>query len=658
MEFRVLDGGSGLRRHKKKSNGAIPSEIGTKDLVYARITPRSPSSFYPMLLHLVPPILLLLLGFYNYHPKFSQYRCNMSTTAPTLPAWPPALSDEARDYLSTQATDYALAHGIVYRPLPTSPTSSPPSDSAIHAPFSLFPSPFPRTLFEKAQHIQPAYDLLYAQVSSDHAFLQNVIGESVIQVDEFQKQLWDIYISVKDHLVQPLSLGLFRSDYLLHDQESEHSASAAEMGSRKGQLELKQVEFNTISASFGALCTKVNGLHRHLSSTTDYLNVDEGLTKLDNLPENKALEVLSGGLAAAHKAYLSQQQQQQQRKDGAKNVHVLFVTQEGERNAFDQRPLEHALQREGIRVVRQTFREIAQRMSTQKDSNRTLYLDHPVLGQIEISLVYFRAGYGPSDYTSTTEWETRKKLELSNAIKCPSIAIQLAGAKKVQQVLAQPNQLEPFLSTLESQHSLQEMRDTFTHLYPLDNSDLGQRGYHLAMNSSQNFVLKPQREGGGNNVYRNDIPPFLRSLEAASSSSASPSSSTEQEEQEEKEVVAKRQAYILMSLIKPPAGLGNYLVKASTPSSSSSSGGGGHGAVLAKDTVSELGVYGALLFENDNNNNNNNDAAAGSDGREGVGKVKVVHHQSGGFLLRTKGRDSDEGGVAVGFSVIDSPFLI
>ncbi|CDU22508.1 related to glutathione synthase [Sporisorium scitamineum] len=541
----------------------------------------------------------------------------MST--PTLPAWPPSLPDESRDYLSTQATDYALANGIVYRPVPVAPSRHPATDSAIHAPFSLFPSPFPRALFEKAQTIQPAYDLLYAQVSSDHTFLQRVIGESVVQVDEFQKQLWDIYVAVKDDLVQSLSLGLFRSDYLLHDAQNENSA-IAEMGGRSGQLELKQVEFNTISASFGALCTKVNGLHRHVSQTTDYLNVHEGLSNLDNLPVNQAQDVLTGGLAAAHAAYLSQHS----KSSDNKNTYVLFVVQEGERNAFDQRPLEHALQRRGIRVVRQSFNEIASRMVSQPDDGkRTLLLDHPVLGRIEISVVYFRAGYGPSDYTGQTEWETRKKLELSGAIKCPSIAVQLAGAKKVQQVLAEPGQLEPLLAALDSQAAItpstaQQLRETFTDLYPLDDSSLGQKGYQLALHSPQNYVLKPQREGGGNNVYRDDIPNFLAELESSSSTASG--------------AIAKRQAYILMSLIKPPAGLGNFLVKAATLGTKA-------GAVLAKDTVSELGVYGAVLFENGP-------------------QVKVYHHQSGGYLLRTKGRESDEGGVAVGFSVIDSPLLV
>lgn len=563
---------------------------------------------------LLVSILLLLLSTNRIGQLFPSHysegavaiMSSSSSSSPTLPAWPPALRDEQRDYLAAQATDYALAHGIVYRPVVVAPATAPASDSAIHAPFSLFPSPFPRPLFDKAQAIQPAYDLLYAQVSSNHTFLQRVIGESVVHVDEFQKQLWDIYVAVKDDLVQPLSLGLFRSDYLLHDAQSEQ-ATQAEMGSRSGQLELKQVEFNTISASFGALCTKVNALHRHLAETTDYLHAHKSLEDLGNLPSNDAQDVLSGGLAAAHSAYVS-------RVDNAdpKSTYVLFVVQDGERNAFDQRPLEHALQRQGIRVVRQTFSQIAERMSSiSSASHRKLFLSHPVLGKIEISVVYYRAGYGPSDYASARDWETRKQLELSLAIKCPSIAVQLAGAKKVQQVLAEPSQLEPLLSPLAlPADTAPQLRSTFSHLYPLDDSSLGQQGYTLATTAPQNYVLKPQREGGGNNVYRDDIPRFLSALQDP----------------------AMRGAYILMSLIKPPAGLGNFLVKA-----------GSEGAVLAKDTVSELGVYGALLFEN------------------GVGDkeaVRVVHHRSGGYLLRTKGRESDEGGVAVGFSVIDSPLLI
>ena len=51
-----------------------------------------------------------------------------------------------------------------------------------------------------------------------------------------------------------LSLGLFRSDYMIHADPSESSPTP----------EIKQVEFNTISSSFGGLSSAVTKLHQYL----------------------------------------------------------------------------------------------------------------------------------------------------------------------------------------------------------------------------------------------------------------------------------------------------------------------------------------------------------------------------------------------------------
>ena len=54
------------------------------------------------------------------------------------------------------------------------------------------------------------------------------------------------------------------------------------------------------------------------------------------------------------------------------------------------------------------------------------------------------------------------------------------------------------------------------------------------------------------------------------------------------------------------------------------------------ETLSELGVYVGYLR---------------------VGE-EVVMNECGGHLLRTKAATSDEGGVAAGFAVLDSPLLV
>lgn len=62
-------------------------------------------------------------------------------------------------------------------------------------------------------------------------------------------------------------------------------------------------------------------------------------------------------------------------------------------------------------------------------------------GANEVAVVYFRAGYAPTDYSGPTEWDARLKIERSTAIKSPNIGYHLAGTKKVQQVLAQAGQV-------------------------------------------------------------------------------------------------------------------------------------------------------------------------------------------------------------------------
>lgn len=60
------------------------------------------------------------------------------------------------------------------------------------------------------------------------------------------------------------------------------------------------------------------------------------------------------------------------------------------------------------------------------------------LGNTPISVVYFRSGYTPNDYPTESEWKGRELIEQSCAAKCPSVAYQLTGSKKVQQELTKP----------------------------------------------------------------------------------------------------------------------------------------------------------------------------------------------------------------------------
>ncbi|KAJ7624993.1 hypothetical protein DFH06DRAFT_1285286 [Mycena polygramma] len=496
--------------------------------------------------------------------------------------WPPTLSEAQLEALTLYATTYALSHGLLYLPAIKPQPRIP--NSAIHAPLSVFPSPFPRRLFELARRLQSTYNILYARIATDVQFLDSVMGaiDGVGKVDDFVGQLWTGWKSLRDEgMIQPLQLGLFRSDYLLH------------AGLNDEPLSLKQVEFNTISSSFGTLSERTAALHRYLYAATSYYDVYPDM-KPGDFPPNNTTAGLVEGLAAAHAAY------------NVKEARILFVVQAGERNVFDQRLLEYELlekkcfgsmrYRHSIHVIRQTFDELAASASVDS-TTRALSISN----NIEISTVYFRAGYTPTDYPTASQYSTRFLLERSKAIKCPSIALQLAGGKKVQQVLTQPGVLERFLGDAVPAAHIAELRSSWMGMWGLDE----EAGVQKAREMAGRLVLKPQREGGGNNVYKEAIPSFLDTLPPL-----------------------ERQAWIAMELIVPPEGTGNYLVRA---------GSEGAQSAVKVDVVSELGIFGWALF-------------GGPDGK--------VEEKEVGWLVRTKGKDSNEGGVATGFSVLDSLLLV
>lgn len=173
----------------------------------------------------------------------------MASNSFSYSSWPPSFTPAQLETLTLLATTYALSHSLLY--LPPSTPQPPAPTSAIHAPLSLVPYPLPRRLFDSARKVQHAYNILYARIAMDHAFLDRIMGaeEGVGRVDEFVGRMWRGWKQIRDSeegIVQPLQLGLFRSDYLLHADGPS----------------LKQVEFNTISSSFGPLSERTADLHR------------------------------------------------------------------------------------------------------------------------------------------------------------------------------------------------------------------------------------------------------------------------------------------------------------------------------------------------------------------------------------------------------------
>lgn len=477
----------------------------------------------------------------------------------------PQLSATNESQLVQSTLQWSLAHGLVMYP----PNFQ--EFGASHAPITLFPTPFPRHLFQNALDVQQLFNLLYSTIVGKHKeWLLEIIGELAPFDSDFTGRIYSTYQKALElnngKVRQPLSLGLFRSDYFINSTDES----------------IKQIEFNTISVSFGGLSTKVGQLHNYLNESGAY---DDSYSykyyEQDSLAVSDSARLLAKGLADARAHY------------GDKSV-VVFVVQAGERNVFDQRHIEYALLELGIKSYRFTLEEVRDK-TTVRDAR--LYVSATM---DEVAVVYYRSGYAPSDYESDPEltWGNRLYLEDTLAIKCPSLLTQLSGAKKVQQILTTEEQIRNILPDI-GELDLRRLLSTFVNIYPLDNSPEGKTAKKLAFEQPHKYVLKPQREGGGNNIYKEDIPGFLKQL-------------PEEE----------WGAYILMELINPPTHK-NKIVR--------------NGEVFHENIISELGVFGTVLFDEDTGDIKTNDTA--------------------GHLLRSKFSSSNEGGVAAGFGCVDNVYL-
>jgi glutathione synthetase len=407
--------------------------------------------------------------------------------------YPPRLSDEQLEVLVSNVKDWQITHGSLLKLVKTDD-----DHTVLSRPVgvTLFPTLFPKDQFQEALDLQTAYNKLYASVAEDDEWLYNVL-EGFIKVDLLASSLWSIHEEVKKGgYVQDLRLGISRSDYMLH---------APQLGQAEGvqDIQLKQVELNTVSCAGGVHSNMISDMHRHLHQRGAYHsnppNPDEVKLHSSTLPPNTTLKTIASGLAAAHKAYGPP------KSDGSKETCILFIVQPHNFNIADERPIEYALWDQSIPSYRVLWGHGVLSQTSLTPSRELLYHPPSHSTPMEVSVVYFRAGFGDEEYNEIG-LKCRLNLERSRAIKCPSILSHLTTFKKVQQALALPGALDRWLSPDEAA----EVARTFAPIYPLDESEPGLRARELALEpeTAKNHVLKPSREGGGHNIYGKDMVEF------------------------------------------------------------------------------------------------------------------------------------------------------
>lgn len=516
--------------------------------------------------------------------------------------YPPLMSDEQLNNLAFDASDWQLNHGSLLKVIDRAR-----EDLVVAKPVgvTLFPTLFPRVLFNEALALQETYNKLYTAIAEDEDWLQTTL-RALIETDLLADVLWGIHLEVKEEgYVQAISLGIFRSDYMLHVQP------AVPGGSRQ-DIQIKQVEFNTISCAGGVHGNKVSDMHRYLHRTGSHspqkLSTRPVGLSMSNYPLNHTITSLISALSAAHEEYGAS------RSSNVSQTCTVFIVQPNNFNIADERPIEYALwgQSPPIPTYRIMFGQDVLESLSLTPTRELLYLppnrpssDPP----LEVSVIYLRAGFEVIEYDEVGR-ACRLLLERSRAIKCPSILSHLTTFKKVQQELTMPETLERYLSVEEAA----KIAKTFAPILPMDESHLGLRARELAMNprAAKGYILKPSLEGGGHNVYGVDIPKFINEIPPESFSS-----------------------YILMEKITSPL-LYNILV---------SPRGTHEGPV-----ISELGVFGFCLWKR-------NESRHPSDGGLHE-KAEIVRDLKPSWSFKTKSANVNEMSVVKGYGCFDSPALV
>eukprot|EP00466_Bigelowiella_natans_P000664 jgi/Bigna1/66575/fgenesh1_pg.1_\ len=448
-----------------------------------------------------------------------------------------------------EAIDYAMCNGLVMR-------EKTGSQSFVHAPITLLPAILPRKAFKQATDIAAVFSSLIDKIARHPSYLEDVLVD-VSKNDNYTKGLLEILSEVRNQgdRKQNITLGLFRSDYMLQKSLGPDSKFPTPRF-------LQRFHKDTLQR-FGDA----------------------------SLPKNPAVDNLAEAMAKAVEAYAKAESVDVKEHDLA----VMMVVQPGESNAGDQRLLEYSLMsNHNIRMIRATFKEVSKAYEGVNSDGKKLFFHG-----FHIALVYFRAGYTPKDLPSPVEWEAYRSIELSRAIKCPCIAYHLAGTKKIQQKLSEAKELEKFLDAADSDMVRLFFADQFSLSEPLEASS--EKAIKDAIHHTERYVLKPQREGGGNNLWLDDMKEALELK-----------TMTKQE----------RTAYILMSCIEQEPFTAALLR---------------NGQVIVGECLKEIGIYASFLG--------------------GTGDQEP-YQKTVGHLMRTKLVGTNEGGVATGYAVIDSPALV
>lgn len=434
-----------------------------------------------------------------------------------------------------EVLEFMLAHGAV---------RYSKTGEVTHLPCSLTPWKADREFVRETEETTSLWTELYHAVAADDDFLHTEL-EAARAADPFIENLFQ---AKEKELSGKPALYLNRNDCM----------PALRPG---GGVWPKQVEMNLMASALGEASSVVWRMHRFVGQQQDW-----------ELKENWAGKNLAAALAEGYRALNG---------DGI----ILLLIPVGEVSVFDQRILEARLvDVHGLKTKRASLEELGERGELRGGD---LYFDGS-----KVSIAYFRTGYAPFHYSNDDAWKARQLIEASSAVSVPSARTQLANTKLIQLVLSHETRLARFAPPAVAER----LARSCVAFSKLDEPFGEALGRDVALSHPDDWVLKPHREGGGNNFFGDQLVAQIRAMD-------------------EKEAAA----YILMEKIRQPVFDSVRLVE---------------GKAIPCRCVTELGFFSTAYFD------------------PGTSTPRFLRTE--GYLLRTKDESMDEGLVLGGFSFLDT----
>ena len=202
------------------------------------------------------------------------------------------MSDTNLELMAEKSAAWALNKGLLM---------TNRENKVVHAPFKLTPTPFPGTEFKRAIKVQTSVNLLQHKVAADHSFLVEMLQETA-KADSFVAKLLQLMNKADEAGNNKNRKGLEfnRTDYMLDKTEG-----------------IKQIEVNTISASFAAFAPVTYHLHKFLDERYNNGRL------CDKLVVNTSTDGLIDSLNSAHKLYV---ETNSSKSNSQHEVVVLMVT--------------------------------------------------------------------------------------------------------------------------------------------------------------------------------------------------------------------------------------------------------------------------------------------------------------------------------------------